>query len=227
MTIQVLVVEDDPVAAEAHRVYVERVDGFAVAGVVHTAGAAATRIARGGVDLLLLDLHLPDAFGLDLVRHLRARHHGVDVIAVTSDRDLDVVRRALDDGLNAYVIKPFTFAAMRAKLEQYATWRAALETAHGDVVQAEVDRLFELRRGAPTPAVLPKGLSEETLTAVTAQLRDTAEPVSASDIGSAVGTSRVTARRYLEHLVVQGLAARQARHGGAGRPEVLYAWRRA
>jgi response regulator of citrate/malate metabolism len=39
-----------------------------------------------------------------------------------------------------------------------------------------------------------------------------------------VGVSRVTARRYLEHLTRQRLASRTPRYGGAGRPEYHYAW---
>ena len=39
-----------------------------------------------------------------------------------------------------------------------------------------------------------------------------------------MGTSRVTARRYLEHLADQGQVARSPRYGGAGRPEVGYVW---
>lgn len=222
--IRVLVVEDEPVAAEAHRQYVERVEGFTVVGVAHTGAAGLARIAAGGVDLVLLDLRLPDAFGLDLVRHARARGFTADVIAVTSVRDLEVVRRAMASGVNAYIIKPFTFAGMRAKLEQYAAWRSALDGVHDDVVQAEVDRLFDLRRGGATPGALPKGLSDDTLAEITDRLRTAAGPLSASTVGDAVGTSRVTARRYLEHLVTLGVASRQARHGGAGRPEVLYRW---
>ncbi len=119
---------------------------------------------------------------------LRARV--VDVIAVTSVRDLEVVRRAMDDGVNAYVLKPFTFAAMKAKLEQYAAWRAALGGVRADVVQAEVDRLFELARAAATPSRLPKGLSDETLADVDGPTpRDAPGPLSASTVGDAVGTS--------------------------------------
>ena len=65
--INVLVVEDDPVAADAHRLYVERVPGFAVAGVARTAAEARWAL-RAGVDLLLLDQYLPDGNGLDLCR---------------------------------------------------------------------------------------------------------------------------------------------------------------
>ncbi|WP_138896076.1 response regulator, partial [Streptomyces chryseus] len=62
--IRVLVVEDDPVAADAHALYVGRVRGFAVAGVAHSRAAAVRALDRGPVDLLLLDLYLPDGHGL-------------------------------------------------------------------------------------------------------------------------------------------------------------------
>jgi primosomal protein N' (replication factor Y) len=92
MTVRVLVVEDDPVAAEAHRLYVERVPGFAVTGVVHSGAEALRSLTHKEVDLLLLDLYLPDAHGLDVCRAVRAAGHTVDVMVVTSARDLAVVR---------------------------------------------------------------------------------------------------------------------------------------
>jgi response regulator of citrate/malate metabolism len=123
------------------------------------------------------------------------------------------------------VLKPFTFALFREKLESYAAYRAELERAEGgDAVQQDVDRLFAaLRR--PSVEGLPKGLSAETYERVLDHLRRTGEDVSASDLAAAVGASRVTARRYLEHLVDQGLVDKTLRYGGAGRPEQLYRWR--
>lgn len=90
--IRVLVVEDDPVAADAHRLYVDRVPGFAVAAVAHSRAEAVRALERTPVDLLLLDLYLPDGHGLHLLRSLRAAGHAADVIAVTSARELAVVR---------------------------------------------------------------------------------------------------------------------------------------
>jgi response regulator of citrate/malate metabolism len=48
--------------------------------------------------------------------------------------------------------------------------------------------------------------------------------MSATQAGEVLGTSRVTARRYLEYLTESGLAERRSRYGGAGRPEVEYRW---
>jgi response regulator of citrate/malate metabolism len=224
MSVRVLVVEDEQLAAEAHATYVGRVPGFELAGVARSASEAARFLASHEVDLLLLDLHLPDGHGLGLVQRLRSAGALVDVIAVTSARDADVVRHAVAQGVVLYLLKPFTFAAFRSKLEQYAAYRAELEQAPPEFVQDEVDRLLGSLRGAGSSA-LPKGMSPETLRDVTAAIRGAAGGLSASEVADRVGASRVTVRRYLEHLADTGTLERHPRYGGSGRPEVEYRWR--
>ena len=136
-------------------------------------------------------MHLPDGHGLDLLRSLRMEGHPCDAIAVTSARDREVVKRAVAIGVVLYLLKPFTSVALRARLEQYATYRVRLE--------------------ATEPTVVQGGL---------------ASAQSALEVAEAVGTSRVTARRYVEHRADTGLADRQSRYGRSGRPEVEYRWRR-
>jgi len=227
MTVRVLVVEDEQLAAEAHAAYTNRVDGFEVAGVARSANDAMRILAADpSIDLILLDMHLPDGHGLGLVQRLRAGGHLADVIAVTSARDADVVRRAVSQGVVLYLLKPFSFATFRTKLEQYAAYRAQLAGASHDVVQADVDQLMGTLRPRGSSAALPKGMSAESLRQVTEALRAASAPLSASEVGEAIGASRVTARRYLEHLADDGLVTRAQRYGGSGRPEVEYAWRR-
>jgi response regulator of citrate/malate metabolism len=224
MSVRVLVVEDEQHAAEAHAAYVERVDGFELAGVARSAGDAARFLAADRhVDLLLLDMHLPDGHGLGLLQRLRATGHLCDVIAVTSARDADVVRHAVAQGVVLYLLKPFTFATFRAKLEQYAAYRSQLAATSEEVAQDEVDRLLDSLRHA-AGSDLPKGMSAETMSAIVASLRR-ATALSATEAAQAVGTSRVTARRYLEHLADAGQVERRPRYGGSGRPEVEYRWR--
>ena len=223
MTVRVLVVEDEALTAEAHAAYVERLAGFELAGVARS-GREAMRLLSSGasVDLMLLDLHLPDGHGLGLLQRARAAGHRCDAIAVTSARDSEVVRHAVTQGVVLYLIKPFTFATFRSKLEQYAAYRAQLAAAPDEVVQDEVDRLFGSVR--PVAQTLPKGMSQETLQQVTDALRAAPSPLSASELAATVGASRVTARRYLEHLADAGLVERRPRYGRSGRPEVEYRW---
>jgi len=222
--IGVLVVEDEPVAADAHVAYVGRVRGFAVRGKALD-GATAIRLLgdpSSEIDLVLLDMYLPDMHGLDVVRAMRTAGHRADVIAVTSARDLAVVRAAVSQGIVQYLLKPFTFAGLREKLERYAAYRLQLA---GDVAisQHEVDRVLATLRGSDSGS-LPKGMSAESLDAVVLVLRPASESLSATEVAEAVGTSRVTARRYLEYLANSALVVRRARYGGAGRPEVEYRW---
>ncbi|GGY79538.1 response regulator [Streptomyces nitrosporeus] len=218
--IRVLVVEDDPVAAAAHELYVGRVEGFEVAAVAHSRAAAVRVLDRTPVDLLLLDLYLPDGHGLRLLRSLRAAGHGADVIAVTSARDLTVVREGVSLGVVQYVLKPFTYPTLRDRLVRYAEFRAAAGEASG---QAEVDRALGVLR-VPEPAALPKGLSGPTLEAVTGVLREAPGGVTAASAGEELGMSRITARRYLEYLVTVGRAVRRPSYGQVGRPELTYRW---
>lgn len=222
--IKVLVVEDDPVAAEAHRMYVERLSGFAVGAVVHTGGAALRVLERQPVDLVLLDLNLPDGHGLDLVRRMRGAGHTADVVAVTSARDLAVVRQAVSVGVVQYLLKPFTYPSLRDRLEQWARYRSDLAGGGEVSGQDEVDRALAALR-SPQASVLPKGLSGPTLEAVTAALRGASgEGMSANAAAQAAGVSRITARRYLEHLVDTGRAVRSPQYGQVGRPELCYRW---
>jgi response regulator of citrate/malate metabolism len=222
--IRVLVVEDEAVAAQAHRAYVARVPGFEVVGVVHTGADAVRAISGTGVDLVLLDMHLPDRHGLDVVRAMRAAGHPADVIAVTSARELGVVRAAVSQGIVQYLLKPFTFAALRDRLERYAEFRAQVGAAGEAAGQEAVDRAMAALRGSPSANPLPKGMTPQTLDAVAAELRKAPQGRSASEVGERVGTSRVTARRYLEYLAEAGVVERTQRYGGPGRPEVAYRW---
>jgi response regulator of citrate/malate metabolism len=225
---RVLIVEDEPVAADAHAVYVNRLPAFTVVGQATTGAEALRHLAHTAVDLVLLDIYLPDMSGLDVVRAMRAAGHHADVIAVTRARDLNVIQGAVTYGIVQYLVKPFTFGMLRDKLERYEAYRDRLAAGDAAVAQHEVDRILASLHGAER-ADLPKGMSRESLDAVVAALRSSGAQtgMSAAEVARVLGASRVTARRYLEYLADAGLAVRQSRYHSAGRPEVEYRLRSA
>ncbi len=222
--IRVLVVEDEPVAAEAHRAYVDRTPGFATAAVAGTGAAALDALARQPVDLVLLAMNLPDGHGIDLCRRIRGARAQVDVLAVTSARELATVRAAAAHGVVGYLLKPFTYPALRDRLAAYAEYHARLHAGGDAAGQDDVDRVLGGVRPS-RPAPLPKGMGRETLDAVVAAVRAAHEGLSAAQTAELIGASRITARRYLEYLADTGLVDRAPRYGGAGRPELEYRWR--
>lgn len=225
--ISVLLVDDEPLTLELHRHYVARLDGFEVVAEATGARAAISAVLErppaGGIDLVLLDMNMPDGTGLDVLRHVRARGASVDVIAITSVRDADVVRQTVGLGVVHYLVKPFDFATFRERLQQYQDYRRRASDAAGDATQAEIDGMLGALRPAAAAAA-PKGLSADSLERVAAELRAHG-PLSASEAAERLGMSRVAVRRYLEHLADVSRVQRAPRYGSPGRPETEYSWR--
>lgn len=222
--ITVLVVDDEPLIAAAHGAYVGRLDGFGVVATAHTAAAAVREAATHGPDLVLLDLGLPDAGGLEVCAALKTLLPSPDVIAITSARDLAMVREAVASGVLLYLLKPFTFAAFREKLGRYADYRRALPPGEVAVSQRDVDRAMAALRSTDDRATSPKGVAPDTLEQVAAAVRATPDGASAAEAAAAVGISRVTAWRYLERMAGDRVVERTTEYGRAGRPLVRYRW---
>ncbi|PIM69750.1 two-component system response regulator [Streptomyces sp. JV178] len=221
--IEVLVVDDDLRVARVNAAYVEKVAGFRVAGVAHNAADALEQLQRlPQVDLVLLDHYLPDDTGLMVVQEMRRRGHQTDVIMVTAARDVSTVQAAMRQGALQYLVKPFAFAGLRAKLEAYAELRRTLDGG-GEAEQAEVDRIFGALSAGGEPD-LPKGHSATTTEVVRRALMTAEGPLSAQEIADRTGLSRQTAQRYLKLLERTGRARLTLKYGDAGRPEHRYEW---
>ncbi len=223
--IRTLIVDDDALTLELHRSYLERIDGFVVGGECTGARAALTAVLEQPpdepFDLVLLDITMPDGSGIDVLRGLRARAAAVDVIAITGVRDAATVRQMAALGVYQYLVKPFPFAVFHERLTAYRTYREQAHSTAGEATQAEIDALL----GRTTGTIpIPKGLSAATLQKVTSELRSSGAPVSASEAAARLGMSRVSVRRYLEHLTDSGIISRSARYGARGRPETEYRW---
>ena len=219
--IKVLVVDDDFMVARIHRGFVDRVDGFEVVGTANSGDQAVAALTEHRPDLILLDLYLPDVFGLDLIARLRAVQPDVDILVITAAREADAVRGAVRQGVVNYLLKPFGFEDLRARLREYARRRASVPDQVTS--QADVDRVLAPARQLVNR--LPKGLSQETADLVTAALRAAPDNLSAAECAEKVGISRVSARRYLEFFAAQGQAEVSLRYGTTGRPERRYTWR--
>ena len=218
--ITVLVVDDDFRVARIHSAFVDRVEGFRTVGVAANGAGALAMAGRLVPDLILLDLYLPDIFGLDLLNQMRVAGVEGDVIVISAANESDTVERALKLGVANYLLKPFTLDDLSGRLSEYRAQRdRRLRPLVGD--QADVDRIFG--RSEPTIAEsLPKGMSPETAELILATLRERTEELSAQQCAAAVGVSRVSARRYLEFFVSQGWAQVSLRYGSRGRPERRY-----
>ncbi|GAA3764722.1 response regulator [Microbacterium kribbense] len=222
--IRTLIVDDDVRVAGIHAQFVNKVSGFEVTAVAHTAADTLAQVREQRPDLVLLDLYLPDGSGLEIMHDLGEEPEPPGVIVITAARDLSHIRSAMTQGAVHYLVKPFRFAALAERLTAFRDLHfrlAQLDSGSGEADQQQVDGLFQLMRTG-TITTPPKGQSAETMRLVQDFVRGADADVSAVDVARAIGVSRPTAQRYLSALAQQGAVELRLRYGTTGRPEHRY-----
>jgi two-component system repressor protein LuxO len=102
--VSVLLVEDTVALASAYSAVLEN-EGISVE-LAHLGADALRKLSDGSYALVLLDLQLPDADGLELLREIRAAGDQTTVIVVTSDASVDRAMEAIRSGARDYLVKP-------------------------------------------------------------------------------------------------------------------------
>ncbi|HLR28656.1 MAG TPA: response regulator [Ruania sp.] len=211
--LRVLIVDDDFHVARLHVEYVQSVPGFRALEPVGTAKSTLEAVAKQQPDLVLLDVYLPDALGLDLLRTL-----DTDAFLLTAAAEADAIRKAFRRGALGYLIKPFAPERLGQLLRAYARYRRLLagqESIDQNTIERALGGLMPAQGTASTRA------RSATERAVLSALQ-TGEDSSAVEVARAVGVSRATAQRYLAALADEGTIYIQLQYGATGRPEHRY-----
>ena len=121
---RVLVVEDDVKLAAIIR------RGLAAEGIaadlVHDADAALIRVDATGYDVIVLDVMLPGGSGFEICRQLRERRNWAGVLMLTAREAVEDRVAGLNAGADDYLVKPFAFAELIARVRALAR-RGAVE----------------------------------------------------------------------------------------------------
>lgn len=113
MTTLLLVEDDANLAKSLAQGF--RENGFAVEAE-ETLAAARQRLAAQGIELVILDLGLPDGDGLELLGEVQAVPNGPPVLITTARGELDSRVRGLENGAEDYLVKPYAFAELLARV---------------------------------------------------------------------------------------------------------------
>lgn len=224
-SIGVLIVEDDSVAASVYEQLIKNKDDFTVIGKAETASETIQLLDVITPELILLDIHLPDANGIDLLFQIKQAHRHVDIIIITASNDAKTVRDSMRGGAFSYMLKPIMVESFFSTLEEYRQTRQAWQS-NAIIKQEEIQRLFhknvpatEAKQDSDT---LPKGIDKHTLRKVTLAMEAASTSLNAEEVGLQIGASHSTTRRYLEYLVSIDLVEVDIVYGSVGRPERRY-----
>src|SRR3954452_21012426 len=139
----VLLAEDDTSISEPLARALRR-EGYSVE-VSPDGPQALERALGGGVDLIVLDLGLPELDGLEVARRVRAEGHGVPILILTARADEVDTVVGLDAGADDYVTKPFRLAELLARVRallRRGTTEPAQPATHGVRIDVESHRAW-------------------------------------------------------------------------------------
>ncbi|SFX57046.1 response regulator [Bacillus altitudinis] len=222
--IKVLIAEDDFRIAAIHESYIQKVQGFQVAGKAKSAKDLWEALQKEQVDLILLDVYMPDELGTNLLPLLRERHPEVDVIIITAATETMLLRDALHYGVVHYLIKPVTAQKFTQVLTEYKEKRELINSKE-EVNQTMIDLFFgqiQEESQQKDERDLPTGINSLTLDKVKTFMTAEMNGITAEELGEKMGASRTTARRYVEYLVTTGECRAELAYGIIGRPERKY-----
>lgn len=250
---RIAIIEDDPMVAKIHQQFLTSFEELELVKILSKGKEARDWLMENEVNLIILDLFIPEMNGLDVLLELRQGKKEVDVIVVSAAKDKTTIEEAHRLGVYDYLIKPFSFNRLAASLEAYMDHKKKLKEE--EVLSQEcLDQLFHYedvknfsKKGEATgkdsleisknrelfslPREIlemeePKGIQKETLHYIAEYLMLIKEGKSAGELAKNLELGRVTLRRYLEFLYEQGLVSMSIEYGSVGRPKYLYRWKR-
>jgi NarL family two-component system response regulator LiaR len=186
--ISVLLVDDHPVVVEGLRKVLQTAGDISVAGEAHDAAAALEQARALRPDVILLDLRMPGASGVQATRRLREQEVKSAVIILTSYGDQAYVRQALEAGADGYLLKTTPPDRLIFAIRNAARGRRQLSPELLDGVLADLSGLAREHTRRETD------LSDEDREI----LRRAGEGATNREIGLGLGRSEIAVKKRLQ-----------------------------
>lgn len=218
---KVLIVEDDPMVAMINEQYIGRNKKFSVVGKCKDGKSVMEFLENNEVDLLILDVFMPQVDGFETLRRIRKQQISVDAIMVTAANDRESLEEALHLGVVDYLVKPFTFDRFQVALEKFIAQNDALKEL-GTLNQKNIDFIIDNSR-KKSEDIHPKGIQEKTLLLIMEHLKENkSQWLTGDNIAEKTSLTGVTVRRYMHYLIESGKVVGEMNYETGGRPCMLY-----
>ena len=211
---RVLIIEDDPMVAMIHKEYFKKKELTNNLNHVTSLETAKDYLKKNNVDLIVLDNYLTDGQGVEFLPELK----GYPIIMITAANDVQTVEAALSNGVVDYLVKPFTYERFSQAIDKVQDYVNLLskEKINQDLIDDY------LNSGRVEEDSLPKGLSRITLKKVIEAIQQQNTGFTTQQIADILDISRITIRKYLNHLVNINVLSEDAEYYTSGRPVSVF-----
>jgi transcriptional regulatory protein malR len=214
--LKILIIEDDPMVAMIHKEYFKRKEISNDLNHVSTLEEAKEFLANSDTDLIILDNYLADGQGIEFLPELK----GYPIIMITAANDVQTVEAALTNGVVDYLVKPFTYERFSQAIDKVQDYMKLLSKEK--INQDLIDDYLNSGRVEEEEDSLPKGLSRITLKKVLENIKEQETGFTTQQVADALDISRITIRKYLNHLVNINVLSEDAEYYTSGRPVSVF-----
>ncbi|MEJ2557674.1 MAG: response regulator transcription factor [Anaerolineae bacterium] len=191
--IRILIADDHPVVCQGIRSLLTQYDDLEVTGEANTGPAVLEQVTRLQPDVVLLDVRMAGANGIEIARQLRREHPEICIIILTTYDDEEYLFGALQVGAQAYLLKSVSLDTLPAAIRAVHQGERLLSPLLIDKILREFQNLAteKLRRDA--------GLSEEELRI----LRSMARGATNKEIAEKFFWSEVTVKKKVQEILAK------------------------
>jgi len=214
--LRVLIIEDDPMVAMIHKEYFKKKELTNNLNHVTSLETAKDYLKKNNVDLIVLDNYLTDGQGVEFLPELK----GYPIIMITAANDVQTVEAALSNGVVDYLVKPFTYERFSQAIDKVQDYVNLLSKEK--INQDLIDDYLNSGRVEEEEDSLPKGLSRITLKKVIEAIQQQNTGFTTQQIADILDISRITIRKYLNHLVNINVLSEDAEYYTSGRPVSVF-----
>lgn len=216
-----LIVEDDFRIADMYKEYLTNHTSINKVMTANNAAQCLDRLKHEtDIELILMDIYLPDLLGDELMEAIIKKYPYIDFIVITASQEGEHFKKMMRLGAKYYLVKPVKLEKLANTVNDYITKNKLIEAAH-EIDQSKVDEYFGSVKKTNQEPILPKGIDPVTLKAIEDAFSKEYQWTSLQ-LGEYLGTSRTTVRRYLEYLRKAGKLEVTQVYGDKGRPEKTY-----
>ena len=213
---RILIIEDDPMVAMIHKEYFKRKELSDDLNHVSTLEEAKSFLEKSDANLIVLDNYLTDGQGVEYLPELK----GYPIIMITAANDIQTVEAALTNGVVDYLVKPFTYERFSQAVDKVQDYVSLLSKEK--INQDLIDDYLNSGRVEEEEDSLPKGLSRITLKKVLENIKEQERGFTTQQVADDLDISRITIRKYLNHLVNINVLSEDAEYYTSGRPVSVF-----
>jgi len=190
--LKVLLVDDHEVVRAGLRALLDSQDDLTVVGEAGTAEEGVRRVGYDEPDVVVLDVRLPDASGIEACREIRSRFPDVRVLMLTSFADEEALMAAILAGASGYVLKRIKSDDLVSDIRRVGAGESLLDSEM-------TDRLFERLRNGPKEDPLLSALTGQERTIV----QHIAEGLTNRQIAEEMFLAEKTVKNYVSNLLAK------------------------